>query len=70
MKREKTKKLSKIRLIYDSKLKSNVIGGEIRGKTCNLTENHARNDRIDYRIKGFSFRNFKNELKNSRGDFS
>ena len=40
-KREKMLKFSKIRLIYDSKLKSNL-----RGKTCNLTQNCTQNDTL------------------------
>ena len=50
-KREKVMKLSKIYLIYESKLKSNDIGQRIRRKTCNTTQNCAQNDPINHRIK-------------------
>ena len=30
----------------------------------------AQNDTIDRRIKGFSFRDFEDEVQHSRGDFS
>ena len=46
-KREKIGKFHKIKLIYLSKLKSNVIRQDIRRKKYNLTQNHARNDPID-----------------------
>ena len=48
MLREKTKNKSKIQLLYNSKLKSNIIGKKIREKTYNLTYNRARNDLIDH----------------------
>ena len=67
--REKTKNKSKIRQMYDSKLKSDVIGREIRMKTHNLTRIHAQNDSIDHRIKGSSFHDSKDEIQHSRGDF-
>ena len=39
-------------------------------KTLNLTRSRARIDPIDCRIKGFSFRNFEDEIRHSRGDFT
>ena len=54
-KREKIKIKTKIQQIYYSKLKSNVIGREIRKKTQILTRDNTRIDPIDPRIKGFSF---------------
>ena len=51
--REMTK-IHKIKLIYASKLKSNIIGQKIKKKTCNLTQNHARNDPINSRTMAFS----------------
>ena len=38
-------------------------------KTRNLTWSRARNDPINYRIQGFLFRDFKNEVRRSRCDF-
>ena len=38
-------------------------------KTCNLTQSCARNDPINCRIQGFSFRNFENAVRRSRCDF-
>ena len=35
----------------------------------NLTRSRTQNDPINRQIKGFSFRNFKNEVQCSRGDF-
>ena len=54
-KREKTKIKSEIRLIYDYKLKYNIIGRDIRRKTRVLTQNSARNDPIDFAIWKSSF---------------
>ena len=52
-KRGKLTKIGKFKLIYASKLKSNVIGQNIRMKTCNLTLNHAQDDPINCQIKAF-----------------
>ena len=46
-------KFQKIKLICASKLKSNVIRWKIMKKTCNPTQNRARNDPINHRIKAF-----------------
>ena len=70
VKREKTKIKSKIWLIYDSKLKFDVIGRDIRRKTQILTWNSTRNDPINHMLKGSSFRNFEDEFRHSRSDFS
>ena len=43
----------KIKPIYASKVKSNVIGWEIKKKTHNLTQNCAENDPINGHIKAF-----------------
>ena len=58
-----------INLIYDSKLKSNVIGRQIMRKTQTLTQDSARIDPIAHRIKGFSFRKFEDDRQHSRSDF-
>ena len=42
----------------------------IRGKTCNLTRDSNRNDLINHRIHGFSFHDFEDNLRCSRGKFS
>ena len=70
MKREKTKIKSKIRLIYDLKLKYDVIEREIRRKTRLLTQNRAQNDPIDHQIKGSLFYDFEDEFRYSRSNFS
>ena len=49
----------KIDLIYDSKLKSNVIGREIRTKTRFLTQDISWIDPIAWRIKDFHFVNLQ-----------
>ena len=61
-KREETKNKSKLQVIYYSKLKSDVIGREIRRKTQILTQSSARNDLIDCQIKGSSFHDFEDEF--------
>ena len=45
--------LNKIKLVYESKLKSNVIGQRIRMKTHNPTQNCSQNDLINHLIKDF-----------------
>ena len=65
----KTKIISKIYIIYDSKLKANVIGREIRRKTQILTQDSSQNDPIDRWIKGFSFRDFGDDCRYLRSDF-
>ena len=45
----------KIKLIYASKLKENVIGGRIRRKICNVTQNHAQNDQMNFRALKLRF---------------
>ena len=69
-KREKTEIKSTINLFYDSKLKSDVIRRDIRRKTLILTQDSARNDPIDHRIKSFSFHNFEDDRRYSRRYFS
>ena len=66
----KTEIKSKINLIYDSKLKDNDTRQNIRMKKIILTQISAPIDLIDCRIRGFSFRNFKDKILQSRGDFS
>ena len=39
-------------------------------KTHNLTPNSCRVDPIDFRTKGFLFRNFEDKIRHLRGDFS
>ena len=56
--------------MYDSKLKSNLIGRETWRETHILTQNSAQNDLIDHRINGSSFRNFVDKFWHSRSDFS
>ena len=70
VKRQKSKIKYKINIIYDSKMKSDIIGRKIRRKTWILTRDRAWNDPIDHQIKGFSFRNFKDNRRNSRSNFS
>ena len=65
----KTNIKSNINLIYDSKLKYNATGRKIRRKTRNLTQSRARNDPINHQIQDFSFRDFQNKFRHSRGDF-
>ena len=55
VKREKSKIKSKINLIYNWKMKSDVIERNIGKKTRILTRDSAQNDPIDCRIKGFHF---------------
>ena len=55
----------KLNLIYNSKCKSNAKWWKIRMKTHNLTQSRARNDPINYRIQGFSFPDFENEVLHS-----
>ena len=40
------------------------------GKTHNLTRDSDQNDPIDRQIKDFSFRDFKDDRRHSRGKFS
>ena len=48
-----------IDLIYDSKLKFNIIKRKIRTRTKIQTQDNSRIDPIPCRIKGFSFTNLK-----------
>ena len=57
----KTEIKLKLNLIYNSKCKSNAKWQKIKMKTRNLTQSRARNDPINRRIHGYSFRNFKDE---------
>ena len=57
-------------MIYDLKLKSDVIGREVRRKTQILNQDNTQNDPIDRRIIGFSFWNFEDNRQHSRSDFS
>ena len=38
-------------------------------KTLNLTQSRTRNDPINRRIQGFSFRDFENDIRHSRWGF-
>ena len=64
-----TKIKSKIKLTYNSKLKSNVIGRDNRRKTHNLTQSLTQNDPINHQIQGFSVHDFENKVQHSRDDF-
>ena len=66
----KDSKKPKIDLIYNSKLKSNVIGRKIRTKTRFVTQDSARIDLIVRRSKGFSFCEFEDDHWCSKIDFS
>ena len=68
--REKPKIISKINQIYDSKMKFDIIGREIRSKTRILTLDSTQNDPTYRRIKSFSFCDFKDDRRHSRIDFS
>ena len=64
MQRErKTKIRIKINLIYDLKLKYNVIGREIRRKTQIVTRDSAQIDPIACHIKSFSFCEFEDDYQ-------
>ena len=65
--RKKNKKFYKIRVIYYLKWKFNFIGRKIQEKTHNLTQNHARNNPIRWRIKTFHFAFWKTKIRCSRG---
>ena len=65
----KTEIKNKIKLIYNSKCKSNAKESYIRMETRNLIQSHARNDSINRQIRGFSFCDFKNKVWRSRYDF-
>ena len=69
-KREKTQNNYKIWLIYDFKLKSDVIAREISMKTQILTQNSVQNNPFDHRIKCFSFYDFEDKFRHSRSNFS
>ena len=51
----------KLNLIYDSKCKINTKWWKIKIKTHNLTQISLRNDPINRRMQGFSFRIFEDE---------
>ena len=51
-------------------MKYDVIGRKIRSKVQILTRDSDLNDPIDRWIKGFSFRNFEDDRRHSRTDFS
>ena len=70
MKIEKTLKFYQIGLIYCSKLKSNATWRKIREKTCNLTQNCARNDPIHHWIKAFHFAFQKTKIQSLSSEFS
>ena len=71
MRRErKTKIKIKIHLIYELKLKSCVIGRDIRRKTQILTEDSAWIDPIACQIKWILFREYKDDRWHSRINFS
>ena len=47
----------------------NDTGRKVRGKTGNLIQDSDRNDPINRRIEGFSFRDFENDRRCSRDEF-
>ena len=47
-----------------------MICDERLGGKHNLTQDSDRNDPINRQIQGFSFRNFENDYRCSRGEFS
>ena len=51
----------KLNLIYDLKCKYNAKLYKIKMKTHNLTQSRGRNDPINRRIHGYSFRDFEDE---------
>ena len=57
----KTEIKLKLNLIYNWELKSNAKWWKIQMKTRNLTQSRARNDPINRRMHGYSFRNFEDE---------
>ena len=61
MKLKKFEIKPKINLIYDSKLQFNDAERKVRRKTHHLTRDSDRNDPINCRIKGFSFRDFEDD---------
>ena len=69
-KERETKIKSKIWLIYNSKLKSNDIGREIKRKTRILTQDSAQIDLIVQRTKGYSFGDFEDNRRHLRSNFS
>ena len=60
----------KLNLIYDSKCKINTKWWKIKMKTRNLTQISLRNDPINRRMHGFSFRVSEDEVWSSRWEFS
>ena len=59
----KTEIKMKLNLIYYSKCKIYTKWWKIKMKTCNLTQSSLRNDPINHRMHGFSFRVFKDEIE-------
>ena len=51
----------KLNLIYYSKCKSNAKWQKIKMKTRNLTQSSLKNDPINRRMLGYSFRDFEDE---------
>ena len=51
----------KPKLNQNSKLKSNAKWWKIKMKTCNLTQSSPRNNPINCRMHGYSFRDFEDE---------
>ena len=70
MNKEKFEIKSKIILIYDYNLQSNDTRQKVRRKIHNLIQDSNRNDTIDLQIKGFSFHDFEDDRRHSRGKFS
>ena len=68
-KREKITKIHKIKIIYASKLKSNVTRQKITKKTNNLTQNDAWNDPINHQIKDFYSIFRKTKIQSSSNKF-
>ena len=62
-------KFSTIKLIYASKLKSNVIGRKIMKKIHHLTRNCGQNGLIYFLIKAFDSAFSKAKIWSSSGEF-
>ena len=59
----------KLNLIYGAKSKINTKLWKIKMKTNNLTQISLRNDPINRRMQGFSFRISEDKVWSSRLDF-
>ena len=66
----KTEIKLKLNLIYDSKCKIITKWWKIKMNTRNITQINLRNDPINRRMHGFSFRGSEDEVWSSRCEFS